>query len=144
MFFFIDVIFKKKEFDFCLLIEVYPGRPKLPFNQTRYFFVLRSKRVVLHGRADGRHLLFAHIQRMRQEEVRAPVAQLPRFISSQPNLLLCYPAARHTKRIPRSYIRHAAIQPSGIHQDWPGKPRRRRLKARRTKGKFVSQVKLLR
>jgi len=37
----------------------------------------RGERIVSHGRTDGGHVLFADIQQLRQEEMRAAVAQLP-------------------------------------------------------------------
>lgn len=94
----------------------------------------RSKRIVSHGRTDGGHVLFADIQQLRQEEVRAAVAQLPGSISAQPDLLLRHSTTRDTVRPPGADIHHAAVQPPGVDQDGPDESRGSRPKAGRAKG----------
>lgn len=100
------------------------------------FFLLRAERVVLHGRADGRHVLFADIRRLRQEAVRAAVAQLSGPISAQSDVLLRHPAACHTFWSSGAHINHAALQPAGVHQDGPHRSGRCSWpEARRAEGK---------
>lgn len=97
---------------------------------------LRAERVVLHGRADGRHVLFTDIRRLRQEAMCAAVAQLSRAVSAQPDVLLRHPAARHTVWPSGAHIDHAALQPAGVHQDGSHRPGRcSRPEACRTEGK---------
>lgn len=94
----------------------------------------RGQRIVSHGRPDGGHLLLADIQRLRQEEVCTAVAQLSGAVPAKSHVLLRDPTAHHTGRSPGAHIHHAAIQPSGVDQDGSDESRRRRSKARRTKG----------
>jgi len=97
----------------------------------------RSERIVSHGRPDGGHVLFADIQQLRQEEVRAAVAKLPRSLSAQPDLLLRDPTAHDTVRSPGANIHHAAVQPPGVDQDGPDESRGNRSKTRGTEGIYI-------
>lgn len=103
-----------------------------------YFYssssVFRVERIVLYGRTDGGYLLFTDIQQLRQEEVRATVAQLSRTVSAQPDVLLRHTAILHTVRPPGAHIHHATVQPPGVDQDGPNQCRGRRSEARRTEG----------
>lgn len=82
-----------------------------------FFLYCRDQRIIQHGRSDGGYVLLADFQRLRQEEVRFAVAQLPRTVSAQLDVLLCDSAARHTVRIPSAHIHHATVQSFGFYQD---------------------------
>jgi len=84
----------------------------------------RTQRIVSHGRPDGGHVLLADIQQLRQEEVRAAVAQLPWAVSAQLDLLLRDPATRDTLRPTGANIHHPAVQPPGVDQNGPDESRR--------------------
>lgn len=100
-----------------------------------------GQRIVPHGRPDGGYVLFADIQQLRQEKVRAAVAQLSGAVPAQPDVLLRDPTARHTVRSPGAHFHHAAVQPSGVDQDRQDQPGELGPETRRAKGRcfFVNK-----